>query len=142
MSFGGAGVRSVPEVNLLAVLVAAVAAFVSGGTYYAVLGDQLAQVSAAAAAAAGGRTPPWKVAIEFLRCLVLAAVVAGVAAQGEIDQWTGGLVLGLALWIGFPFVLWTGAMLHENTPLELAAIHAGDWLVKLLLIGVIVSIWQ
>ncbi|MBA3251015.1 MAG: DUF1761 domain-containing protein [Geodermatophilaceae bacterium] len=129
------------EVNLLAVLVAAVAAFVSGGTYYAVLGDQLAQVSAAAAAA-GGRTPPWKVAIEFLRCLVLAAVVAGVAAQGEIDQWTGGLVLGLALWIGFPFVLWTGAMLHENTPFKLAAIHAGDWLVKLLLIGVIVSIWQ
>lgn len=93
-----------PEVNLLAVLVAAVAAFVSGGTYYAVLGDQL--------------------------------------AQGEIDQWTDGLVLGLALWIGFPFVLWTGAMLHENTPFKLAAIHAGDWPVKLLLIGVIVSIWQ
>jgi len=69
-------------------------------------------------------------------------VAAGVEAQGEIDQWTDGLVLGLALWIGFPFVLWTGAMLHENTPLELAAIHAGDWLVKLLLIGVIVSIWQ
>lgn len=94
------------------------------------------------AAAAGGHTPPWKVAVEFLRCLVLATVVAGLAALGDIDAWTGGLLLGLALWTGFPFVLWAGAMLHENTPFRLAAIHAGDWLVKLLLIGVILSIWQ
>ena len=44
------------------------------------------------------------------------------------------------LWIGFPFVLWTGAVIHESTPVRLAAIHAGDWLVKLLLIGVIVVV--
>jgi hypothetical protein len=66
-------------------------------------------------------------------------VVAGLAAQGEIDDWTGGLLLGLALWIGFPLVLWTGALIHENTPWRLAAIHAGDWLVKLLVVAMIVS---
>ena len=66
-------------------------------------------------------------------------MAAGVEAQGEIDQWTDGLVLGLALWIGFPFVLWTGAMLHENTPWRLALIHGGDWLVKLPLVAVIVT---
>jgi len=69
-------------------------------------------------------------------------VVAGLAAQGDIDEWRGGLLLGLALWIGFPFVLWTGAMIHENTPWKLAAIHAGDWLVKLLVVAVLVSVWQ
>ena len=69
-------------------------------------------------------------------------MVAGLASQGEIDEWTGGLLLGLALWIGFPFVLWTGAMIWEDTPWRLAAVHAGDWLVKLLVIGVIVSVWQ
>ena len=52
------------------------------------------------------------------------------------------MLLGLALWIGFPFVLWAGAMLHESTPWRLAAIHAGDWLVKLLLIAVIVTAWS
>ena len=77
-----------------------------------------------------------------LRGLILAAVVAGLASQGEIDEWTGGLLLGLALWIGFPLVLWTGAMIWESTPWRLAAIHAGDWLVKLLVVGVIVSVWQ
>ena len=72
----------------------------------------------------------------------MAAVVACLAAQGDIDDWTGGLLLGLALWIGFPFVLWVGAMIWENTPRTLAIIHAGDWLAKLLVVAVIVSIWQ
>ena len=67
-------------------------------------------------------------------------MVAGLASRGEIDRWTGGLVLGLTLWVGFPFVLWTGAMLHEDAPWRLAAIHGGDWLVKLLLVAVIVSV--
>jgi Protein of unknown function (DUF1761) len=129
-----------PDVNLLAVLVATIAAFVSGATYYAVFGEKLAEVSGAAAA--GEQPPPWKLAVELLRCLILAAVVAGLASQGGIDDWTGGLLLGLALWIGFPFVLWTGAVIHEDTPLKLAVIHAGDWLVKLPLVAVIASVWQ
>jgi hypothetical protein len=129
-----------PDVDLLAVLVATIAAFVSGATYYAVFGNQLAEVSDPAAA--GEQPPPWKLAVEVLRCLVTAAVVAGLAAQGEIDEWTGGLLLGLALWIGFPLVLWTGAMIHENTPAKLAVIHGGDWLLKLLVVAVIVAVWQ
>ena len=128
------------DLDLLGILVATIAAFVSGGTYYAVFGDQLAKVSDAAVSAEP--PPPWKLAVELLRCLVLAAVVAGLAAQGGIDEWTGGLLLGLALWTGFPLVLWTGAVIHEDTPIGLAAIHAGDWLVKLLLVGAIVCVWQ
>jgi Protein of unknown function (DUF1761) len=82
------------------------------------------------------------VLVATVGAFVLAAVVAGLASHGEIDEWSGGLLLGLALWIGFPFVLWTGAMIHEDTPWKLAAIHAGDWLVKLLVGAVIVSVWQ
>jgi hypothetical protein len=33
-------------------------------------------------------------------------------------------------------------VIHENTPYKLAAIHAGDWLVKLPVVAVIVSVWQ
>ena len=129
-----------PDVNVLAVLAATIAAFMIGGTYYAVLADQLATVSDAATA--GGQMPPWKLAVELVRCLVLATVVAGLAAEGGVDEWSGGLLLGLALWIGFPFVLWTGAVVHENAPVRLAAIHAGDWLVKLAAVALIVSVWQ
>jgi uncharacterized membrane protein YccC len=128
-----------PDIELLAVLAAAIAGFILSWTYYSVFGAQLAGVSEAAAA--GEQPPPWKMAVELSRGLILAAVVAGLASQGDIDEWTGGLLLGLALWLGFPAVLWTGAMLWENTPWKLAAIHAGDWLVKLIVVGVIVSVW-
>jgi Protein of unknown function (DUF1761) len=129
-----------PDVAFLPVLVAGIAAFALGGTYYAVLGEQLAAVSAAAAASE--QPPPWKLAVELLRCLILAAVVAGLAVRGEVDEWRGGLLLGAALWIGFPLVLWIGGVIHENTPWKLAAIHTGDWLGKLLVVAVIVSVWQ
>lgn len=128
-----------PDVQLAAVLAATVAAFASGATYYALLGDRLARVSGAAAA--GGQPPIWTPAVELARCVVLTAVVAGLAAQGGIDAWAGGLALGLALWIGFPLVLWTGAVVHERAPWRLAAIHGGDWLVKLLLVAIIVAVW-
>ena len=84
------------------------------------------------AVGAGGRV---------LRCLVLAAVVAGLAAQARVDGLAGGLVLGLVLWIGFPAVPWVGAIVHENIRWRLAAIHAGDWFVKLLAVGAVVSVW-
>jgi hypothetical protein len=129
-----------PDVNVLAVVAAAIAAFALGGTYYAVFGAQLATVSEAAAE--GGQPPPWQLGVEVLRCLVLSAVIAGLASQGEIDDVLGGLTLGLALWVGFPVVLWIGAMVNENVRPKLAVIHAGDWLAKLLVVAVIVSVWQ
>jgi Protein of unknown function (DUF1761) len=127
-----------PDVSILAVLAATIAAFVLGASYYGILGGKLAEVSEAAAQ--GER--PWKLAVELLRGLLIAIIVAGLAAQADIDEWSGGLLLGLALWIGFPIVLWTGAMIHEHAHRRLAAIHAGDWLLKLLVVALIVSVWQ
>ncbi len=129
-----------PEIAILSVAAATVAAFVLSSTYYAVFAADLAEVSDAAAS--GEQPPPWKLGVEVLRSLTLSVVVAGLASQGGIDDWTGGLLLGLALWIGFPLVLWTGAMIWENTPPRLAALHGGDWLAKLLVVAVIVSVWQ
>jgi hypothetical protein len=116
--------------NVLAVLAATVAAFVLSATYYSVT------------TSGSEETPPWKLAVEIGRSLVLATVIAALAVRGDVDDVPGGLLLGLALWIGFPLVLWTGAMLWERTPINQAALHAGDWLAKLLVVAVIVSVWQ
>jgi hypothetical protein len=35
-----------------------------------------------------------------------------------------------------------GTVVHEDVLLMLAAIHAGDWLVKLLLMAVILGVWR
>ena len=127
-----------PSVDPVAVLAATAVAFLLGGAYYAVLGDKLAALSPAFASSA--TMPPSTVAIEVVRCLLLALVVAGLAAQGEVDGAAGGVLLGGAVWIGFPLVLWIGAVVHERVRVPLAAIHAGDWLVKLLAVGAVVGL--
>ncbi|GIH28882.1 hypothetical protein Aph01nite_71920 [Acrocarpospora phusangensis] len=68
--------------------------------------------------------------------------MTALAVRAQIDTWTAGLALGLVLWLGFPAVLWIGAIVHEKSPWRLAAIHAGDWLVKLPALGVIIGVWR
>ncbi len=126
-----------PDVELPAVLAAAVAGFVLSGAWYGAFGGQLA----AAGSAAEARPGRWWIGVELLRSLVVAAVVVGLAARAGVDGVAEGLLLGLALWVGFPLVLWTGAMLHERTPWRLAAVHGGDWLVKLLALAAIAGVW-
>ncbi len=129
-----------PEIDLLAILIAAAVAFVISSTWYALFAARLA--AAGSANSAGAPPPPWKLAAELGRGLILAAVLAGVAARCGIEAWPGGLLLGFALWIGFPLVLWTGAVIWENVPPRLAVIHLGDWLVKLLAVTALVSAWR
>jgi Protein of unknown function (DUF1761) len=128
-----------PDISVVAVLAATVAGLVLSGAWYAALGARLATASGATAA---GSMPPWKVGVELVRNLVLATVLAGLASRGDIDGAGGGVLLGLALWIAFPVVLWTGAIIHEGTPWRLAAIHGGDWLLKLVLLAAMVSAWH
>lgn len=125
------------EANYLAIVVAAVAAFLAAGGYYAVFGEQLEKLSNAPAG-----MPPWLLAVEVIKHLVVAATVAGLAGSIGITAWPAALLLGLALWIGFPVMLLLGSVLHEKVPWRLAALHAGDWLAKLLLITVIVTVWK
>ena len=46
------------------------------------------------------------------------------------------------LWLAFPLLLLAGSVVHENVPWQLAAIHAGDWLAKLAIVTVIVTVWR
>ena len=82
-----------------------------------------------------------KALCELIRTLVLAYVIARLVRLLNIVDWKGALRLGLWLWIGFPVVLLTGSMLWQNVPWQLAAIHSGDWLIKLILIPVTVAVW-
>ena len=131
------------DLNYLAIGAAALAAFVFSSVYYGVFGKQLAELNPAYAADpdSGPRPPAWKMLVEVARSLVIALVLAGLAAELDIVDWTGAMALGFTLWIGFPVVLWTGAIMWEKVPWRLAAIHAGDWLVKVLGVAVIVSVW-
>lgn len=128
------------DVNYLAVLVATVTAFLLSGAWYAGFGNQLAKLSSAYAE--GGRSPAWTVLAELVRSFVVATVVAGLAAQIGIESWSDAIALGVGAWIGFPAMILAGSVVHEKVPARLAGIHAGDWLVKLTAITLIVGLWQ
>ena len=134
------------HVTYLPVLVAAVVVFVLGWLWYSPLlffkpWMRLRGLDPVAAMA-GAKVPGGKLLIELARCLVLAYVIARFVALLGITSWIGALHFGLFLWIGFPVILLAGSVLWDNTPLGVAAIHAGDWLVKLLVIAVIAGVWH
>ena len=134
------------HVNYVAVIVAAVAAFVLGWLWYSPLlfykpWMRLRGMDPAAAMA-GAKMPVGKLVIELLRCFVLAYIIARFVAHLGVSSWMGAVHFGFFVWLGFPVIILTGSVLWENIPWKVAAIHAGDWLVKMLVIPIIVTVMR
>jgi len=132
--------QSMNRPNFLALVALTVIAFVASSIWYSPLlfGRQFLELSGATA------TPPpnaLKALFEVLRTAVLAYVIARLMLRLNVANWKDALGVGLWLWIGFPVILLTGSMLWQNVPWQLAAIHAGDWLIKLLLIPLGITLW-
>ncbi len=106
------------RVNFIALGVVAVVAFVASSLWYSPLlfGRQFVELSGVA----GSPQPN---------------------AVKALSEWKAALGVGLWLWVGFPVVLLTGSMLWQNVPWQLAAIHSGDWLIKLVLIPLAIALW-
>lgn len=133
-------------VNYLAVLVATVVVFALGWLWYSPLmffkpWMRLRGLDPEAAMK-NAKMPGGKLLIEFGRCFVLAFVIARLMALLGVSTLFIAAHSGLFLWIGFPLVLLAGSVLWDNVPWKVAAIHAGDWLVKLLVIPIIVTLWR
>jgi hypothetical protein len=121
--------------------IAAVSVFVLSSVWYAALTPVEARVLGPAAPDRGSRPQGLKVLLELARSVLVGAVIAGVARAADLHGVGSTVLLGLALWLGFPFVLLTGSMMWEKVPAVTAILHAGDWLLKLIVISVIVGLW-
>jgi Protein of unknown function (DUF1761) len=128
--------------NYVAIVVAAVAAFVASVVWYALFGNVMTELREAdPAAAADSGTSVWTVLFVVAQSLVVAFMVAYFVSRLGIVDWQGAVGVGALVWV-FPAAILLGSVVHEGVPLMLAAIHAGDWLVKLLLIAIIVGVWR
>lgn len=121
------------------VAVAAVAAFVLSSVYYVVT-TPLEQRALGDRALDRGRPAPWKVVTELVRTAVVGAGFAWIAAQADLLALPSSLLLALVLWVAFPVVLLTGSVIWERVPWQTAAIHSGDWLLKLLLVALAIGL--
>ncbi len=130
------------RMNYLAVVVAAVAAFVASSVWYTVFGNAWMELRGVdPATAADMATPAWQMLFVVFQSLVVAFMLAYFVGHLGIVDWKGAVRLGALVW-GFPAMILLGSVVHENVPLMLAAIHAGDWLVKLLLMAVVLGVWR
>jgi len=131
-------------INFLAVVVAAVAAFAASSVWYMVFGKERMKLlgNDPAAMADMRKVPAWKMPTEFVRGLIVAYVLARFVALLGIVEWRGAVQLGVWVWIGFPLMILVGSVMWDKRPWKLAAIHAGDWLLKVLLMAVILGVWR
>lgn len=133
------------DLNYLAVIAAAVAASIVGAVWYSPLlfGKQYIKLRGLDPDAIVNMRPPvWELLGEFARNLVIAYVLARFILQNETASWMSAIQTGFWIWIGFQATLLMGSLLHEKMPFKLYAIHAGDALVKIVLMAAITGIWH
>lgn len=135
-------VSDTPHVNFLAVGSAAVAAFVFSSLYYSPIGIGNLWRAVDPASNAGMKPSILLALSELVRTVAVTYVLARILARLGSSDWKEALRLSLWMWFGFSFLMWIGAIMWENTPWQVAAIHSGDWLAKVIIIALIVSVWR
>ncbi len=128
-------------INLAAVAVCTLAAFVLSSVWYIAFSKQRSRLLGLDIKVEQ-RPKPKNIILELLRTFVLALVFAIVLSGMKDTSLHASLLLGIRLWLAFPFILLSGSVMWDKVPAKLAAIHAGDWLVKILLIAVIIGTWR
>jgi glycerol uptake facilitator-like aquaporin len=129
------------SINLFAVVTCTVAAFVMSTIWYMMFGKARAQLLGFDSKRER-RPKPQNILLELLRTFLLALVFAIVLSELKDSSRNASLLLGLRLWLAFPLILLSGSVLWDKVPKKLAAIHAGDWVIKLMLIALIVGSWR
>lgn len=118
--------------RIFGVVLAVICAFAASSLWYSpvLFGRQFFELSGVAASS----QPAFgKIAGEIVRSAILASAIFWLLARLQFSRFRSVIVFAAVLWIGFPVILLTGSVLWQNVPPELALIHSGDWLVKILL---------
>ncbi|MDB5183394.1 MAG: hypothetical protein JWO07_75 [Candidatus Saccharibacteria bacterium] len=137
------------HVNYLAIASATVLSFIFSSVYYILLNKKVTAYRAAAAKEVKAKAvdirttmTPNKIIIEITRTFIMGLVLAYAVILLDITTPAQAAILSIWLWVGFPVVLLVGSVIHEHFSGKLAIIHAGDWLVKLLIFTIILSLWR
>ncbi len=133
------------QVNYVAIVVGAVLVVAFSALYYFVLNKQVMTLrSAKAPKKQDVRTKMTlnKFLVEFVRTFVLGLVIAYAVSLLGIERLDQAIIVAFWLWAGLPVVVFLGLVIHENFAARLAAIHVGDWLGKILIFTVLLTLWQ
>lgn len=134
------------QINLLAILVAAIANMVLGFFWYSpiLFGKKWM--------AAFGKTESElkemkkgvgkSYALTLIGALVMAYVLAHIIRYNEATTISGGFQAGFWMWLGFVVPTSLGTLLFEKRPSTLYWITNGYYLVALIIMGAILAVWR
>lgn len=132
------------QIQYWAIIVGTIAVVLFSALYYLVLNKQVVALRALKLNKNEDirtTTTPNKILIDLVRTFVLGLVIAYAVQLLGITALDQAVVASFWMWLGFPVVLLVGSVIHEHFPGRLAAIHAGDWLVKILIFTIILTFW-
>lgn len=125
------------DINYLAVIIAAIAAYAVGAVWYSFLFSKAWQTAIEVdPTRMKERASPMPFIIVGVAYLIMAFVLAGVANPQSI---VAGVFAGIILWFGFVVTSTTANYAFATRKMELTLIDSGHWLAALVVIGGIVG---
>jgi len=130
-------------VNYVAVLCAAVAAWIAGAIWYTALGTQwkaaLGQSEAEIQTQAKGKVPVGPMVITFVAELIMTLLLAGLIGHLGPITIRAGAVTGALCWLGFVATTIAVNNAYPGRKVALTLIDSGHWLAVLLIQGAIIG---
>ena len=134
-------------INYLAILIAAVAGWLTGALYYGVLGKQwvaaqgrtMEEFKAQQAEMIGKLAGQVPFIIALLANLVMAWVLAGIVGHMGMVTIRSAVISALFAWAGFIVTTILVNNAFSGRSYALTAIDAGHWLFALLVMGVVIG---
>ena len=126
--------------KIISIVLATVTGFVVSAIWYTLFGPLWQQLRDGVEAIAAEEAGLGVMLGEIVRTFILACVLTYFVLTLEIKTLMQTVSFGIVVWVGFPFIILLGSVLHENVHPGIAAIHIGDWLVKLMAMLSILSI--
>ena len=134
-------------INYLAVVVAAVVAWIAGAVWYGVIakawvaaqGKTMEQFKAEQAAHKGTVLAWLPFGLAFLAELVMAYVLAGMVGHLGSVTIRSAVISGLFVWAGFMLTTMLVNNAFAGRRYVLTAIDAGHWLVVVIVMGVVIG---
>lgn len=129
-------------INYLAVFAAAIAGFIVGMAWYAILGERwmAALGKSKDELLPDGKPPIATMATSFVCELVMAWMLAGLIGHIGVASVRGGIITAFFVWLGF--VATTQLVNHRygRFPLSLTIIDTGHWLAVLVAMGTVIGL--
>ncbi|MFF2397359.1 DUF1761 family protein [Nocardia sp. NPDC058114] len=120
------------------VVVAAVVSFVISAVLYAT--PPIAALVSRTSTPRPGIGMPVQMLFVVLRGLLAAGVLAALLVAGDRHGIAAGAAVGAIVAV-LPVTILAGAIVHENVPIPTALVHMTDWVLKLVVSGVVLGMF-